>query len=300
MKYRNKLIRNILTLVGIVLLSIYIFQIRADFGIVLDIRYIYLLLLFFVTLAIFFLNGLFLKILMEPFGIKLKNTEAFGLSILTNFGNYFSFFFGGAAIKAVYFKKKYAFSYKRYLESLGLTYLLVFSINSLIAILSMVILFLKESVVSWIAFAVFFSIFVFSVSILVFPQIVKILPVSKIKNSFNSHSALSKDTGIKLIQILLLNSILGATAVMLKFGSIGTSLDFIQGVYVNSVAGLATFINLTPASIGITESLTAYAALIFNIAPAQALIATLIDRVVTLIIIIPLGVYFGRLFMGKK
>ena len=164
----------------------------------------------------------------------------------------------------------------------------------------MVILFLKESVVSWIAFAVFFSIFVFSVSILVFPQIVKILPVSKIKNSFNSHSALSKDTGIKLIQILLLNSILGATAVMLKFGSIGTSLDFIQGVYVNSVAGLATFINLTPASIGITESLTAYAALIFNIAPAQALIATLIDRVVTLIIIIPLGVYFGRLFMGKK
>ena len=130
-------------------------------------------LMFLIPLIIIFLlglyfNGMLLNILMRPFSIKLKNLEAFGLAIITNFYNLITPFRGGAAARAYYLKKKYKFPYVNFLATLSAIYLLIFLISAIIGLITLLIIKSKYNLFNLPIFLLFSMIIITLLTITIF------------------------------------------------------------------------------------------------------------------------------------
>ena len=85
-------------------------------------------------------NGLFTKWTVEVFTKKMSLWEGFHVSVLTAVGNFFGPLFGGLGIRAVYLKKIHNLAYSKFTATLIGYYLVMFSLNSLLAIIGLVLL----------------------------------------------------------------------------------------------------------------------------------------------------------------
>ena len=87
----------------ILLVTLFIYYLKnhlSDFKQIALINPIYLIPLVIISLIVSITNGLIVKYLAEPFKIKLKFKEWFGLSVITSFYNMITPFRGGLAAKA--------------------------------------------------------------------------------------------------------------------------------------------------------------------------------------------------------
>src|SRR3989338_8431930 len=95
--------------------------------------------LVFITLFSLLLYGFVYKIMLEPFSIKLKLKEWFGLICANNFYNLITPFRGGMIARAVYLKKKYQFSYTNFLSTMVGFYAIQYWIFSFLGILTLIL-----------------------------------------------------------------------------------------------------------------------------------------------------------------
>ena len=86
----------------------------------------YLALVLLLIILQYGIIGLITKYLMEPLSLNLKFGEAFGLSVTAGFYNLVSPFRAGMAIRAVYLKNKYQFSYTNFVTTLSVNYIFIF------------------------------------------------------------------------------------------------------------------------------------------------------------------------------
>ena len=81
---------TLIILITIFFLTIYVTTHISDFKTLSNIglsNFYFIFLIFIFNITFIILNGLYLDILMKPFGLKLKQRESFGLSVVTNFYN---------------------------------------------------------------------------------------------------------------------------------------------------------------------------------------------------------------------
>ena len=148
MKNIWKYLKIVIT-VGIIGYFIYYFyNNRADLLVVLQISPKYLLVIFLLYTLTFFINGIFIKIVLKSFKKTLPVFESFYISIISSLGNYFLPMRGGAAIRSVYLKKKFDFPYSHFVSTLYGMYIIVFLVSSFIGLLSLILINIKYSVSS--------------------------------------------------------------------------------------------------------------------------------------------------------
>jgi uncharacterized protein (TIRG00374 family) len=249
-----------------------------------------------------FLNGLLLKSLMKPFNIKLKLFEAFGLSTITNFYNLITPFRGGAGVRAIYLKKKHDFPYVHFLATLSAIYVIIFLVGSLAGLLSMLLIWLNYGIFNKLVFLVFLAFFLFLLPIIIFsPR----LPESKNKwfNRFikviNGWHLIKKNRGtiIKIIMISILQLIFNSLIVKLSYSVFNIDISLIKAMFLSTITLLSALIAITPGNLGIGDAINVFSAQIIGVGLTGAIAATILRRIINLVVIFILGPIFSYILI---
>lgn len=251
------------------------------------------------------LNSIITKNLLYPLGISLRKGEAFALSIVTGFYNLITPFRGGAVTRAIYLKKKHAFSYTNFLASLAGMYVITFLIASSVGIISTLTIYFSSGVFSRIIFAILCAVF--------FPLLVIVvlspkLPLTKTNfaNRFikviNGWHLIKNNKRIIIITTLvsLIQLILGAVMFYLQFRVFGLEVGFVGCLFLASIGSLSMLIAITPAGLGINEAIIVFSALTIGITPAESLGVVLLGRAVQMSVLCILGPIFSYILLKHQ
>jgi uncharacterized membrane protein YbhN (UPF0104 family) len=284
----------------------------SDFTKISEISLPYVLLIACISLAVLALNGLFLKVLTIDFGIDLNFFEYLSVSIITSFGNIFLPMKGGSGFRAVYLKSHYDFDYSYFLSSLAANYLVSFNITSLVALTCLAVFYFYLGAFSFPVALVFLAVAtVTSWAIFSSPPALDWIPLHWARERANqvvlgwhiirkSHKTLSI-----LCWLTALNLFLSATCTWLEFAAFkmtdpsGHGIGFLQATIFAAIGSLAFLISITPAALGIKESVLMFSSQFLGISPSQALAVSLLDRSVTVLV---LCIFFGfaSIYINRK
>jgi len=303
MKFKIKKHIGILVLVTIVILFVdYLKNHIKDFQQLSLVNPIYILILAIIFIFYLSLNGILLKTLMEPFNIKLKNLEAFGLSTITNFYNYITPFRGGAGVRAIYLKKKHNFSYVHFFATLSAIYILIFLIGSLGGLISMGYIWLNYGIFDYLIFSVFLIFFLFLLLIIFFsPKLSKRKNkwINKVIEIINGWQLIKSNKKIIITTLIIssLQLVLMSMNFWIAYRSFGIEIEFFKALFIASINSLSMLLAITPGNLGIGDAINVFSAGLVGIGVAGAIGATVLRRGVTLLVIFIMGPIFSYILL---
>lgn len=284
----------------------YFFNHKSDLLAVLHISPIYLISIFLLYSLTFFINGIFVKVILRSFKKILPVAESFYISVISSLGNYFLPMRGGAAIRSVYLKKKYDFSYSHFVSTLYGNYIIVFLVSSFIGLLSLVLIHIKYSISSLPLYFFFGVLFVVMLllSLIKFPLgkfkesknkfLDRVLKI--IKNILNGWNIIvgNKRLLLSLVLLTLINIFLGNILFYIQFKALNIDTNFINVILYNCLSGVSLLVSITPGSLGIREGIFSITSDILGINNEQIMQLALLDRGVMLLCLVVLfvGLYF--------
>ncbi len=243
-------------------------------------------------------------IIIKEFKINLSFKESFSLSIINTLGNYISPFRGGSISNAIYLKKKYKFSYSSFISMLSGIYIIVFWINTLVGITALIITKIYYNIFSIVIFMVFISCFLtLSIVIIISPKLhkTKYNFVNKFIDVINNWRLIRKNlkTLIQVACLSFINIIIMTCMSYLEFQLIGTNIGIIKLLVMAIFSSFSIFLSITPANLGIREAFSLYSGQLLNIPIAQVLAVSIIDRLISFILSLILGIYFSNKLLNK-
>ncbi len=306
MKTQIKTSLSIGILISIVTLFIYyIIKHISDFKQLSLVNPFYLVILLALFIFTYFLISLVTKNLLKPLGVRLKNFEAFALSIVTGFYNLITPFRGGMATRAIYLKKKHDFSYTEFLSSLAGMYVIAFLIASFLGLLSTYLIYLTEDIFSPILFMIFLGIFLPLLLIVIFSP-----KLPETKNNFinrfikviNGWHTIKNNKRIIFIisSLTLIQLLIGSLMIYLQFQVFGIEINFIKCIFLTSIGSLSLLIAITPANLGVGEAVTVFSALTIGITATQSLSVVLLGRAIQFLVLFILGPIFSYILLNNK
>jgi len=291
-----------LTIFFLVAFAIYFAYNLNDFKILLDIKIYYLFIIALLQFSVILVNAYFFIFILDGFKLKVNFKESLLITILSAIGNYFTPFRGGAGIRAIYLKRKHAFSYSKFLSTLAGNYIIVFLINSLIALLSLSILLGSGKHVGIEAILLFAGIFMSLTIIILFPISTKFLPWKKIALVVNGWNELIKNKPliIKLIALTLLNAFLGIFLYYIELYAIGVKTNLFYATIFSSISAISLLLSLTPGSLGIRESLLVLFQSSIALETSEILAASVVDRGIYFFVMIILALFIRLINFDVK
>lgn len=304
----KKLISLTIFAVVIALFAYYIFRNFDDFKSVALVNPLWLIPLFFTSLIISYSNGLVVKYQSEPFNIRLKFKEWFGLSIITTLYNTITPFRGGLLAKATYLKEKHNFSYMNSLATISGIYVINFFAASFIGLVTLLILYLKYQIFNIIILLILLGFFIPTLILILFaPKIpeTRYKLINKFIQVANGWHIVRKQgkivTYLSLITVFQL--VINAVTLMISYHIFNIGLPFDKALFLVSISSFGILLAITPSGLGIAEAIAVFTGLIIGIAPAQSLSVAILGRVVGAIYIFILGPIFSYILLrehGKK
>ncbi len=284
----------------------------ADFTKISEISLPYVLLIGCVCLAMLVVNGFFLKVLTISFGIDLHFFEYFSISIITSIGNIFLPMKGGAGFRAVYLKSRYNFDYSYFLSSLAANYLVVFGVTSAAALGFLALFYFDSGVFSFPAAMVFLAVGAGTAWAAFFPpHTLEWIPFGWARERANQVLSgwhimrKSRKTVMDLCYLTALNLCLASAGTWLEFAAFhmkdpyGNGIGFVQAAIFTAIGTLSFLVSITPAALGIKESLLMFSSRFLGIAPSQALAVSLLDRSLN-VVVLCLFFSFALIYINKK
>jgi len=281
-------------------------------GVFSEISVAYLLLIACASLGMIAVAGLFLKVLIAEFKIDLGFWEYFSLTGLTCFGNIFLPMKGGVGFKALYLKRKYNFDYSNFVASLAANYLVGFNLTSATALLGMLGYYMYAGYWSIPLAAVFLTLLAgTSWAIFIPPRRLDWIPFTWVRRKTNEvldgwHLVRrSGGTVFRLYGILFLYTALTSAITWLEFAAFGMKdisgnpIGLAQSIVFTAIASLSVFVGITPAALGIRESLLMFCSQTLGISPAQALAVSLLDRAISFIVLALISA-FASIYIRKQ
>ncbi|MCK4919012.1 MAG: flippase-like domain-containing protein [Candidatus Pacebacteria bacterium] len=249
---------------------------------------------FFISITLILL-GIKTKLIVNHYGIHLSKTEWLGLGVINTFWNYI-FLKGGVMARAVYLKKK------------DLSY----SDFSSIIVISHIISLMLFSFLSFIIFV--FASFYFHISLLkiiIFFLIIFILMILILKGSIKTENKIiqqflkNKDEIRKnksLITNLVFLELLIIIIYALRLKIIGDFFSYNIPITIYFLTALfsnisVNILNLIPGGLGIKEAGAGFIFKVFGFNLEYGIIITLIDRIIAILIILPLGIFFNLILL---
>lgn len=237
-----------------------------------------------------FCQGMLLDLAVEPHGIKLSKKEVFGLSSITRFGNYISTAYGGTTLRAVYLKKTYGVSYTKFSSSFILSNVLQLVYTGFLAIF---IYFVESGSVdnSRVVYVFLFSL-IFLLIVLVFPVRFPKRLLERVMSKYSNkifklaYTALTEYGKVrryphmlsKIFFWLIIAVLSSATVLWLIYKSLGADVSLLPVMFISILGAWAIIFSLTPANIGISESLFVIGANLMGISIPITLIAAIVLR----------------------
>ena len=294
----KSILSAILLLAIIMLFAWYIYRHAADFKQLKIVNPIFIIILAIITLLSSTFNGMITDFLVSAFKIKLKFKEWFGLSVITTFYNTITPFRGGMAARAIYLKHKHKFSYTNFLASLAGTYAMSFLIVSFFGLISLYFIYKQMAIFNPVVLAIFLVFFVPLLAIVIFsPKFPE--TKSKLINRFisvmNGWNLIHKQRKL-VVTVAIIATIqlfLGAFGAMVSYYLFAIHISLAQAIFISVFGSFAILISITPAGLGITETISVFSALVIGITPAQSLTVAILNRAVTMLIIFTLGPIFS-------
>jgi uncharacterized protein (TIRG00374 family) len=279
-------------------LGSYIYQNADDFRVLGEVAPSYILLVALLYLFFYLTNGFQLQLLIKDFGVRLTLPEHLSLSIVTSFGNTFLPLRGGAGIRALYLKKVHQLSYGHFLASLAGNYIISFNLCSILAIGGMSYLYLAAGYFNLVIVLIFLGLFcATSYTIILAPRKAPIIPIISIRNKVEkvlegwTIIRKSKPLVARLYGITLINVILSVLMLYVEFKAMGISdlngnpIGIWRCLFLSLVKSLALFITITPAALGVRESMMMMVSQIIAISPSYALAVSLLDRAINIMVL---------------
>lgn len=297
---KKSLIVVVLTII-VLLFGRYIYVHWPEFSQLRVVSPIYIIAIIILT-ALFSLSyGVVIKALLSAFKIKLKFNEYFGLSIITGFYNMVAPLTGGVVPRALYLKQKYNFKYRLFISSLSGMYVTHFFAGSLLGIISLLMIRYSQKVFNWPILIVFASLFIISLSLILFSPKLK---ESKIKwlnpliHSINGWHIISKNRKVIVTATAMsvAQNLINMLGILLAFDIFNIKITLIQAFFLSCTAIIGGFMITTPGIIGLSEIIAVFASGLIGITVPQALAVALLGRAVSTVTILVLGpIYSGIL-----
>ncbi|MGO9018448.1 MAG: lysylphosphatidylglycerol synthase domain-containing protein [Syntrophobacteraceae bacterium] len=232
--------------------------------------------------------------------------------MITSFGNIFLPMKGGAGFRAVYLKSRHDFDYSYFVSSLAANYLIVFNISSVAALACLSLFYLDSGGFSLPAALVFIAVAA-STSWAIFfpPPSLKWIPSKWVRERANQVLSgwqiirKSRKTVVKLCYLTALNLFLLSPITWLEFAAFqmkdtyGNGIGFLQSAIFTTIGALSLLISITPAALGIKESLLMFSSQFLGITQSQALAVSLLDRFVN-VMVLCLFFGFSSIYINKK
>lgn len=288
---QKKIISILITAIILILMAFFLYKNKSIFKEITTIKIEYIVPIAILMFFFQYLNGVFLKILVKPYKIDLK--EHFPLSISANFLNTVIPLKGGTGMRAIYMKKKYDLKYSDFLSSLFGNYVIVFLVCAILGLTVFSIIYFIYGIYNLFLFLLFGAIlfgtlaslkltFKFKKENFITKRINRVLKGWEI---IKNHKRIIP----KLIIIPILGRLLYTLIILFAFAGIGIEISFWQALYLSVFQLLALFINITPGSLGITETFFYLSSEIVKIQPEIALLVALIIRGINLILLLILA-----------
>jgi uncharacterized membrane protein YbhN (UPF0104 family) len=115
----------------------------------------------------------------------------------------------------------------------------------------------------------------------------------------------SRKTVMNLCSLTVLNLFLASAVTWLEFAAFqmkdphGNGIGFLQATIFTAIGTLSFLISITPAALGIKESLLMFSSRFLGITPSQALAVSLLDRSVN-VAVLCLFFSFASFYINKK
>lgn len=302
-KKSYKYVKYLITFIIVILFILYFVKNKDEFLEVLKISPLYLLTLIFLYSIAFFLNGLFIKVILRRFDKNISSGESLYVSVISSLGNYFLPMRGGAVLRSVYLKKKFNFSYSYFVSTLYGNYIIIFLVNSFIAIISLVFIHIEFGKSSLPLYIFFITLFIVMISLsLIKVQIhVTIKYGSKIINKIKNilYKILTgwnliiedKRLLIELILITVLSFFITTIIVIVEYLSLGIPINVVNVIFYNCLSSVSLLISITPGSLGIREGLFMITSDVIGISSNEVMQLALLDRGVTFISLVLLFLF---------
>ncbi len=239
-----------------------------------------LLALYFLIL---FCLVLVLKFSLDICNLKMKWLDNLQLNIWSNIINFFGPLQSGPGVRALYLKKNYGLTLKKFLY-LSLIY------YGFIALISL--MFIGIGAFKW-----YFAVGLIILSVLVVYVGFSVL-TKKIKKS--DRPALTLKPVLQLFLITLVQLSINSLIYFIELKIVNKNISYHQALCYCGVANLALFVSITPGAIGFRESFLLFTQKLHHISAANILSASLIDRSVYLFFLLILIVLASFTHIGTK
>lgn len=306
-----QLLRLLFSVTVVAIFAVYFVLNLDSFKSVLTVNIFYLFLIALCVMIGIVSNGIFTKVILRSFDKVISIQESVFVSLIAAAGNFFAPAGSGFGFRAIYLKKKHKLAYSDYVSILSGNYVMVFLITSIIGVVALAMLSDKMQGQASIAYitlwAAFLGLLVVSLALL----FIKI-PRRFIKQG-TRHGIIGKIIAIiarisdgwlkitsdrilmlKLMLLIIGNMFVSTLALAFIMFALGFQFTLPGLLLFSALNSLATFINITPANLGIKEAVYIASSSVLGFTTAEVLSIALIDRVVLFVVLAVLWVLFGR------
>lgn len=279
----------------------------SDFEQLLNVEFKWIAILFLLCIFSLIPVALEFNYSSKLFNLHLKAKEWIGLSIINTFYNQILPLSSGVLIRGVYLKKKFDLDYSKYSGVMGVSLILTVFTSCIITLLIGLFGPFEAAYLTEISV----SLSIILISCVVFYLSVKRLAKIDFRIKFVNNFILSVNEGMDLIQenkkfissILLLQILMNlgfGLRLYLCFWILDLEVNFLIVIFVQSLTMLTTLISITPGNVGIREAIIGNMQVILGVSFEESVLAATLDRIISLIIILLLGMYFNFTLIQKE
>ncbi len=264
-------------------------------------------------LALICANGVVVKLILQPFNKWISITESIYVALISSVGNFFAPAGSGFGFRAVYLKRKHGLAYSEFISTLSGNYIIFLLVNSLIALAALAALRSRSGKEYFILVFVFVGFLLLSL-VMVFVKLPKRDPEKSVNNRYlrrfievffdavNGWGKIAANRKLLagLTLVIFFNFLVTLVVVKCEILSIHLAIGTTELVLFNVLGGLSLFINITPANLGVKESIYIFCSHVLGLSVSQVVLIGLIDRAVLFFVYAVLWLVFIKLRKGTN
>lgn len=273
-----------------------------EFSVITRVEAVYLVPILLLQSVVLLVNALLFRVQCTCIDLRMSTAEAISTTVVTSLGNMFLPFRGGLGLRVAYFRVVHGADLLHLFAVTTGNYIVVFGINALFC-LPLLLAFLPLD--SWMnaALAVIPAVILAGCLLVIFTPVERLVrvPWHRINRILNRAAegwatfractqALKRGAGFAAVNGITTGVILYAE--LLALHAVGPGFDaawLLKSLAIALMGSFSLFISITPAALGIRESLTIVAASALGLSPPVALAACVVDRVTSLAVSAALG-----------
>lgn len=252
------------------------------------------LILVFISIA-----GLTNYNLYRGLGVPLTLNESVGLAIVNTLANQLPFT-GGLVAKGFYLKRKYALAYTHFLSATLALYVCLVITSGVIGLMVLGYLRLVAGKTVPIPLVMGFLGLTMSLGLFWLPLDTSFVShkwAQRIGHLMQGWRVLSQNRRLiaELVVLGLLGTLVMAGRFWIVFHMLSQEITLLQCILFSSSLILTNLVNITPGALGIREGIVAGVAVMLGFDAGISVVATSIDRLVALLVIIILGTFYTHI-----